>query len=105
MAKAGYIVLDAHDATRALQLSTKTGDAIDLLLTDVVMPGMSGPQLADELSPRRPGMRVLYMSGYTDGAIAAHGALESGISVLHKPFTRDQLVRRVEDALASVTLQ
>jgi len=105
LVEAGYIVLDAHDAACALQLSTETGDAIDLLLTDVVMPGMSGRQLADELSPRRPEMRVLYMSGYTDGAVAAHGALESGISVLHKPFTRDQLVRRVEDALASVTSQ
>lgn len=102
LAEAGYIVLEAPDAPRAIQLSHETSAAIHLLLTDVVMPGMSGPQLAQELLPRRPEMAVLYMSGYTDGALAAHGVLESGISVLHKPFTRDQLVRRVEDVLASV---
>ena len=105
LAEAGYVVLEAHDAIHAIQLSREASVAVDLLLTDVVMPGMSGPHLAGELSPRRPEMRVLYMSGYTDGSIAAHGVLESGLSVLHKPFTRDQLLRRVEDALASVTVQ
>jgi two-component system, cell cycle sensor histidine kinase and response regulator CckA len=102
---AGYVVLEAHDGTKALQLSKETTDVIDLVLTDVVMPGMSGRQLADELSRLRPEMMVLYMSGYSDGAIADHGVLESGISVLHKPFTRDQLLRRVDDALASVALR
>jgi two-component system, cell cycle sensor histidine kinase and response regulator CckA len=105
LAEAGYFVLEARDALQAIQLSKETSAAIDLLLTDVVMPGMSGPQLAEELSPRRREMTVLYMSGYTDGALAAHGALEPGISVLHKPFTRDQLLRRVEDTLGSVALR
>jgi two-component system, cell cycle sensor histidine kinase and response regulator CckA len=101
--EAGYTVLEASDAIQAMEIAKETSSAIDLLLTDVVMPGMSGRALADELSPLRPEMRVLYMSGYTDGAIADHGVLESGISVLHKPFTRDELMRRVEEVLAAVT--
>lgn len=105
LSEAGYIVLEAPDAARAIQLSHETRTPIHLLLTDVVMPAMSGPQLAQELLPLRPEMTVLYMSGYTDGALADHGVLESGISVLHKPFTRGQLVQRVEEALESVASQ
>lgn len=99
---AGYTVFEASDAEQALEIASKNDCAFDLLLTDVVMPGMSGRDLADKLCPVRPEMRVLYVSGYTHGAVAAHGVLESGISVLHKPFTRDQLVRRVEDALSAL---
>ena len=75
---------------------------IDLLLTDVIMPGMSGRQLADTLSPLRPEMRVLYMSGYTDGVIAARGILESGTLILRKPFTQGELAQCVEDVLVGV---
>lgn len=105
LVKAGYVVLEAHEADHAVQLSNTTSGPIDLLLTDVVMPGMSGPELARQLLLHRPEMRVLYMSGYTDGAIAARGVLESGTSVLHKPFTRDRLVQSVEEALASLSLR
>jgi two-component system, cell cycle sensor histidine kinase and response regulator CckA len=100
----GYTVYEAQDAREALDLAKRTETAIDLLLTDVVMPGMSGRALADTLSPLRPGMRVLYMSGYTDGEIAPHGVLEAGTSILRKPFTRDQLMRQVEEAFAGVAV-
>ncbi len=98
----GYTVLEASDAFQALEVAKQTDAAIDLLLTDIIMPGMSGRSLADTLCPLRPGMRVLYMSGYTDGELATHGALETGISILRKPFTRDDLLQRMEDILTGV---
>jgi FixJ family two-component response regulator len=70
-----------------------------LLLTDVVMPGMNGRVLAEQLGPRQPGMKVLYMSGYTDSFIAGHGVLEQGTYLLHKPFTEETLVRKVREVL------
>ena len=101
----GYTVHEAEDATGAMDIAKRTEGVIDLLLTDVVMPGMNGRALADTLSALRPGMRVLYMSGYTDGEIAPHGVLEAGASILRKPFTRDQLVRQVEQALAGIAME
>ena len=95
----GYAVLEAKDAFEAMDIVKGSGSAVDLLLTDVVMPGMSGRALAAELSPLLPEMKVLYMSGYTDGAIATHGVLESGISILRKPFSCDELTRRVAEVL------
>ncbi len=96
----GYKVFEAEDAFEAMELAKEFDGVIDLLLTDVVMPGLSGRELAEKLCPERPGMRVLYISGYTDGAIATHGVLESGITILRKPFTRAQLLRNVEEILA-----
>ena len=98
----GHTVLEAQDAFQALEISKGTEDPIDLLLTDVIMPGMSGCALADSLSPLRPEMRVLYMTGYSDGAIAKQGVLEAGISLLRKPFTEEELTRRVEEVLFGV---
>lgn len=98
----GHHVLEASDAFQALEIAAKTEFNIDLLLTDVVMPGMSGRILADRLCATRPDIRVLYMSGYTDGAVATHGVLESGISILRKPFTRDELTERVDEVLSLV---
>jgi len=66
----------------------------------VVMPGMSGHELAEKLSPRRPKMKVLYTSGYTDGAVATHGVLESGVVILRKPFSRAQLQQSVGQMLS-----
>ena len=95
----GYTVLEAADAGEAIEIAKRASPEIDLLLTDVVMPGMSGRELAGALAPSFPAMKILYMSGYTDGAVAVRGVLESGILILRKPFTRDQLMRSVENAL------
>jgi CheY-like chemotaxis protein len=95
----GFTVLEAQDAFEAVNIAAQTNAVIDLLLTDVVMPGRSGPELAGDLAAARPRMRVLFMSGYTDGAIAAHGVLESGILILRKPFTRNQLTLGIEEVL------
>lgn len=98
--QAGHTVLEACDAAEALEVAKKAASPIDLLLTDVVMPGMSGRALADELTALRPALKVLYMSGYTDGAVATHGVLQSGISFLRKPFTGDELIGRVDEILS-----
>ena len=73
--------------------------AIDLLLTDVVMPKLGGGELARRLAALRPGLRVLFMSGYTDGALAQHGVLAEGVALLEKPFSGEKLVRAVRDQL------
>ena len=96
----GYTVLEAGDAAEALALVKQSKPAVDLLLTDVVMPGKSGRDLADELVPQIPGMKVLFMSGYTDGAIAAHRVLEPGLSLLRKPFSSEELTQTVARILA-----
>jgi CheY-like chemotaxis protein/two-component sensor histidine kinase len=99
LTQSGYRVLDASNGEQALQLIEGHTDPIDLLLADVVMPGMSGAALAGELALSHPEMNVLYMSGYTDETIARSGVLEPGILLLEKPFTREALVAKVRDAL------
>jgi two-component system cell cycle sensor histidine kinase/response regulator CckA len=95
----GYTVLEAPDGESALRLAGKHRGEIHLLLTDVVMPGGSGRALADRLLALRPGMKVLYMSGYTDDAVVRHGILEAGIAYLQKPFAPDSLTRKVRAVL------
>ena len=95
----GYLVLAAADAADALRLVERHGGTIQLLLTDVVMPGMSGRDLADQLAARRPGIRVLYMSGYPGDAVVQHGDLPAGSAFLQKPFSPDVLARKVRDVL------
>jgi two-component system, cell cycle sensor histidine kinase and response regulator CckA len=73
--------------------------ALDLLITDVVMPEMSGASLRSRIEAIRPGIRVLFMSGYTSNVIGHHGILEDGVHFLQKPFSRDDLVERVREAL------
>ena len=97
----GYAVLEAPNGETALRLAAKHHGPIHLLLTDVVMPGLSGRQLAEQLVHLRPDMKVLYASGYADHAIVHHGILESGISYLQKPFTPETLGRRVRQVLDS----
>jgi len=97
----GYTVVAAASGAEALALAEHpaTG-SIQLLLTDVVMPGMSGPTLAQKIRARWPGVNVLYMSGYSHEAVQKHGLLEGGTRILAKPFSRNTLVRSVEEALA-----
>jgi two-component system cell cycle sensor histidine kinase/response regulator CckA len=95
----GYRVLTAADGEDALQVARQHAAPIQLLLTDVVMPGINGRVLAERLGPWQPGMKVLYMSGYTDSFIAGHGVLEQGIHLLHKPFTEETLTRKVREVL------
>ena len=98
LAQCGYTVFAAADATEALKASDETS-ALDLLLTDIVMPGMSGPMLASELVARRPGLLVLFMSGYTDETVVRHGVLEAGTAFLQKPFTSAGLASKVRQVL------
>jgi two-component system cell cycle sensor histidine kinase/response regulator CckA len=100
--EAGLTVLEAENGLQAVEIEKRTETPIDLLLTDVIMPGMSGWALAEALSAQRPGMKVLYMSGYPDGVIAKHGFVEAGISVLRKPFTKEELILRIEDVTVGV---
>jgi len=99
----GYTVLEAADGPAALALvNGATGEPhVDLLLTDVIMPGMSGRELANQLKARRPDLRVLFMSGYTDDAVVRHGMLEPGLAYLEKPFRPPALLRKVRDVLKS----
>ncbi|MDB4931136.1 MAG: Blue-light-activated protein [Myxococcaceae bacterium] len=101
--RGGYRVLEARSAGDALLLCERYEGTIDLLLTDVVMPGVSGPELARRLAPLRPAMKVLFMSGYTDDTIVRHGVLMAGVAFLEKPLTPESVgrkVRRVLDAPA-----
>jgi PAS domain S-box-containing protein len=97
----GYTVLDTRSGADALRIAGSRESPIHLLLTDVVMPQMSGPELATAVRACRPGIKVVYMSGYSDEAIARHGILDPGTVLLSKPFTAHALARRVAEALAS----
>ena len=94
-----YTVLVASTPNEALEVAAQFKGRIDLLLTDVVLPGLTGPRLAEILVRERPGLPVLYMSGYTDGAIVNSGQLEPGTEFLPKPFTPETLLRRVRQIL------
>lgn len=96
---AGFRVWSAGSGEEALDVAARSGVNFDLLLTDVVMPGMNGRALAEQLLPRQPAMRVLYMSGYTDSFIAGHGVLEPGTHLVHKPFTEEDLIRKAREVL------
>jgi two-component system, cell cycle sensor histidine kinase and response regulator CckA len=97
--KAGYAVVEARSAAEAIAYAEGHTGTIDLLLTDVVMPQMSGPELAKRLGNARPAMKLLCMSGYTDDSIVRHGVLESHIAYLQKPITPEALALRVRQVL------
>jgi PAS domain S-box-containing protein len=96
---AGFLVLEARDGPSALELADSVADSIHLLVTDVVMPGMSGRELAEKMAGRRPGIGILYVSGYTRDLIARQGILESGVHLLQKPFDPEALIVRVREIL------
>ena len=99
----GYTVLEAADGAAAVQLSKQHDGPIHLLLTDVIMPGINGRELANQISPTRPEMKVLFMSGYTENAIGHNGMLDDGITLLQKPFTLPALKAIVREMLDRVT--
>ena len=94
----GYTVLIAADADEALRLCEEN-PSIDVLLTDVVMPGTSGPELTRQLIEQRPALKVIYMSGYTEDAIVRHGVLKPGIVFLNKPFTSQTLGEKIREVV------
>lgn len=99
----GYTVLEAPDGAAALTISNTYSGPIDLLLTDVIMPGVNGRELARLICATRPEVKVLYMSGYSDDAVAHNGMLEEGIALLQKPFTLSTLRIKVREMLSVVS--
>ena len=97
--KGGYTVLEASDGKAALDLAGGHEDPIDLLITDVVMPRMNGPELERHLTAARPGIRVLFTTGYTDSALSRYGMFDRGKTVLLKPFSPDDFLRMVREVL------
>jgi eukaryotic-like serine/threonine-protein kinase len=95
----GFEVLAAEGAAEALALAQEHGDRINLVITDVLMPDVSGPELAAQLRQHLPHIKLMYMSGYTDGHLAAHGVLEDGVALLQKPFTSAELRERIGELL------
>ena len=95
----GYKVLESTSPEDALQIGEQHQEPIDLLLTDVVLPKMSGRKIAEHLTGLRPTMKVLYMSGYTDDAVVRNGVLETGTAFLQKPFTPSGMARKVREVL------
>jgi CheY-like chemotaxis protein len=98
----GYQVCVATTAPDAIKRASDLGQRFDLLLTDVVMPEMLGNEVADRIHAIRPGLPVLYMSGYAQQVLDTQGALESGVDLLEKPFTEDTLLTRVRQAIDHV---
>jgi PAS domain S-box-containing protein len=97
--RAGYRVVEAVDGTEAIRLLDRTGSNIDLVLSDVVMPGMSGREVAEHIRARHPGLRMLFTSGYTDDTVLLEGVLRADVPFLHKPFTPEELLEKIRQVL------
>jgi len=95
----GYRVIEADDGVDALGQLDRGGGRIDLLMTDVVMPGMNGRELARLATARHPGVSVLYASGYTENVVVHHGIVDADVYFIHKPYTPPLLARKVRDVL------
>ena len=100
--KAGFNVLSSENVDEAVSLSAVHKGEIDLVLTDVIMPGMKGPEVYKAIHRLHPLSKVLYMSGYSDNLVAHHGVLMQGISLLQKPFTANDLLNKVHQVLDTV---
>jgi len=95
----GYSVLEAHDGYEALNMCSTYEGSVHILVTDVVMPGMNGRELAQKIKSLCPATKVLYISGYTDNAIVRHGVLDAGTAFLQKPFTSETLIRKIREVI------
>jgi two-component system, cell cycle sensor histidine kinase and response regulator CckA len=95
----GYAVLEASHAVAALEIGRRHGGPIHLMITDVVMPGLGGRELAAQMATVRPESKVLYVSGYTDDAVVSHGVISGDMPFLEKPFTAGDLARKVREVL------
>jgi CheY-like chemotaxis protein len=95
----GYKVLEAASAEQAIEMADICTGPIDLLLTDVIMPGMSGSQLAENILSKRPQTKIVYMTGYTDDMVVQHKVLKPGVKLLQKPFARADLALKVRSTL------
>ncbi len=95
----GYTVVAATTPSQALSFCEQEDTPVDLLLTDVVMPELSGTALQDKIKAIRPGIKVLFMSGYTANVIVHHGVLDKGVSFMQKPFGMNDLARKIRDVL------
>jgi signal transduction histidine kinase/CheY-like chemotaxis protein len=100
----GYYVLTAHTPLKAMDICKNFSGTIDLLLTDVIMPEMNGWQLAEEIIKQHPNLKILFMSGYSDEVIDHHGILEEGVLLLNKPFSKQEISKKVRNILDSVPL-
>jgi DNA-binding NtrC family response regulator len=97
--EAGYELLIAHNAADAIALASTHADRLRLVLSDVVMPGASGPDVVQQIQERVPGVRALYMSGYTDHAVLRDGTLQSGVNFIQKPFAPAALAKKIRSVL------
>ena len=97
----GYRVLTADNGDNAIKIFKKSKQPVDLLLLDVVSPGLSGPMVADRITELQPGLRVLFMSGYDNTNVVQRYVVEKGYALLPKPFTNEQLARKVREVLDS----
>jgi two-component system, cell cycle sensor histidine kinase and response regulator CckA len=95
----GYRILEASNGPEAIRIFERHQSSIDLLLTDVIMPQVSGRELAERLKTLRPSLKVLYISGYTDDMLAHHGVLEANVFLLQKPFAPDDLAKKLREVL------
>jgi CheY-like chemotaxis protein len=99
LSRSGYDVLVADGGEEARRISERYAGEIHLVLSDVVMPGMNGPMVAEMLTGMRPGLKVIFMSGYTDDVIVRHGVMENDVPFLQKPFTPERLANKIHEVL------
>jgi CheY-like chemotaxis protein len=104
LVRQGYTVIACVDGDSALELLSSSNRAVDLLLTDVVMPVMSGRELAERIRARCPNASILYMSGYPDQTVMSHGMIETGMAYIQKPFTPEALARKVRQVLSGLSV-
>ena len=105
LTKSGYVVLEARNGAEALKVASEHSGPIHLLVSDVVMPKMGGPELADRLAPTRPGIKVLFMSGYAEYAAVEHEIIDKGSAALQKPFALEALGRKVREVLEGAAVE